>query len=42
MQIIQGKYFVNHSVSDNGIKITAKAVDEDPASYKRLISRKEI
>ena len=25
-----------------GIKLTAKTVDEDPASYKRGISRKEI
>ena len=25
-----------------GIKLTAKTVDEDPASYKRWISRKEI
>ena len=25
-----------------GIKLTAKTVDEDPACYKRWISRKEI
>ena len=25
-----------------GIKLTAETVDEDPASYKRWISRKEI
>ena len=25
-----------------GIKLTAKTVDEDPANYKRWISRKEI
>ena len=27
---------------NKGIKLTAKTVDEDPASYKRWISRKEI
>ena len=33
---------LDHWIANKEIKFTAKTVDEDPASYKRWISRKEI
>ena len=33
---------LDHWIANKEIKFTAKSVDEDPASYKRWISRKEI
>ena len=33
---------LDHWIANKEIKFTAKTLDEDPASYKRWISRKEI